>query len=162
MATKTGKTSLFKLPNGLTAQILPLSHAELKAIAEGSRKIGERCGWLLGDQDCDRSEYPVAKIQVGNEHFYLVYRPLACWEIELFKKFLRTQPKKTMCWLLFAFYDKTAYPFYHRIARLLLETCVTGLPPKIGVLTFNDNILEYKDVLGLTLAPPSRIKPKIF
>jgi len=143
MMTKTSKNSLLEMPNGLTAQIIRLNHAELKEVVKGSKKIGRQCGWLLGGKNCDYSEYPVAKIQVGNEHFYFVYRPLNYTEIAELEKLLKTTPKKTMRWLLLTFYDKTPYPFYHRTTRLLLETCTTGLPPKIGILTFNDNIQEY-------------------
>jgi len=139
---KADENRLFQLPNGLAVQILRLNHVKLEVV-RGSKEIGKQCGWLLGERNCDYGEYPAVMVRVGDEQFYLVYRPLTYREAEELKKLIRINPKKTMRWLLLTFYDKTAYPFYHQTTRLLLETCITGLPPKIGALTFNDNPQEY-------------------
>ena len=134
MMPKTRKNVLLKLPKGLTAHIYRLDRAELTEVARVSRKIGRRCGWLLGERNCELGEYPVVKVNVGNEYFYLIYRPLTYGEAERLETLLKTKPKETINWLLLTFYEKTAYFYGDRTSMLLLETCTTGLPPKIASL----------------------------
>ena len=134
MTPKTSKNVLLKLPNGLTAHIYRLNRAELTEVACAGRKIGRRCGWLLGERICELGEYPVVKVNVGNEYFYLIYKPLTYEETEQLETLLKTKPKETMGWLLLTFYEKTASLYNDRTSIVLLETCTTGLPPKITSL----------------------------
>jgi hypothetical protein len=125
----------FQLPSGLKAKILASNDPASVAMVKTALKNGVKHGWLVGNPDL-YTDYCVVKVEF-DKPFYLVYHQTAL-ALKCFINRLEKEVEATKYFILFTRYKKKEYPFDHRITKLLLTTCRTGLSPEICALTADD------------------------